>query len=119
MCWIPCRRRSLHGYTPALGFYAVRQAMAEQLTKSFRTPYRAEDIFMTSGACAALAIICAALIGPGEEAVTLTPVFCRSRRRGSGGRTARRGRRLTPRCSRSTLRRWRRRSRRGWHRAAN
>lgn len=65
----------LHGYTPAPGFYAVRQAMAEQLTKSFRTPYRAEDIFMTSGACAALAIICAALIGPGEEAVTLTPYF--------------------------------------------
>ena len=30
---------------------------------------------MTSGACAALAIICAALIGPGEEAVTLTPYF--------------------------------------------
>lgn len=65
----------LHGYTPAPGFYAVRQAMAEQLTKSFRTPYRAEDIFMTSGACAALAIICAALIGPGEEVVTLTPYF--------------------------------------------
>ena len=65
----------LHGYTPAPGFYAVRQTMAEQLTKSFRTPYRAEDIFMTSGACAALAIICAALIGPGEEAVTPTPYF--------------------------------------------
>lgn len=74
-CWIPCPPEVLHGYTPAPGFYAVRQAMAEQLTKSFRTPYRAEDIFMTSGACAALAIICAALIGPGEEAVTLTPYF--------------------------------------------
>ena len=55
-----------HGSASELGFCnAVRQAMAEQLTKSFRTPYRAEDIFMTSGACAALAIICAALIGLG------------------------------------------------------
>ena len=98
----------LHGYTPAPGFYAVRQAMAEQLTKSFRTPYRAEDIFMTSGACAALAIICAALIGPGEEAVTLNTA-CMWRPWAAGWWK----RHPTPRRSRSTLRRWRRRSRRG------
>ena len=65
----------LHGYTPAPGLHSVRAAMAGYLSGTFRTQYCAEDIFMTSGACAALAIICAALIGPGEEAVTLTPYF--------------------------------------------
>ena len=65
----------LHGYTPAPGLYQVRAAMAEALSGEFRTQYRPEDIFMTAGACAALAIICAALIGPGEEAVTATPYF--------------------------------------------
>ena len=65
----------LHGYTPAPGLFSVRAAMAAYLSGTFRTQYRAEDIFMTSGACAALAIVCAALIGPGEEAVTLTPYF--------------------------------------------
>ena len=65
----------LHGYTPAAGLQAVRAAMAGYLSGTFRVAYRVEDIFMTSGACAALAMICAALIGPGEEAVTLTPYF--------------------------------------------
>ncbi len=65
----------LHSYTPAPGLYDVRRAMAEYLSRTFRTQYGAEDIFMTSGACAALAIACAALLSPGDEAITLTPYF--------------------------------------------
>ena len=65
----------LHAYTPAPGLLSVRRAMADYLNRTFVTQYAPTDIFMTSGACAALAIACAAMLSPGDEVLTLTPYF--------------------------------------------
>lgn len=67
--------KMLHGYTPAPGLFSARKAIADYLNRSFDADYAPEDLFLTSGACAALAIACAAMLSPGEEAVTLTPYF--------------------------------------------
>ena len=47
----------LHAYTAAPGLASVREKMASYLHSSFGVPYRAEDIYMTSGASSALAML--------------------------------------------------------------
>ena len=49
--------------------------MAEYLNGTFSMTYAPEDIYMTSGASAGLAIGCRALLSPGDECITLTPYF--------------------------------------------
>ena len=66
---------TLHAYTPAPGLLAVRQRMADYLNDSFGMQYSAQDIYMTSGASSALAILCSALLSEGDEALTLAPYF--------------------------------------------
>lgn len=46
----------LHGYSPSLGIPSVREAIAASLEERFGLPYRAEHIFMASGAAGALAM---------------------------------------------------------------
>ena len=46
--------QELHGYSPSLGITKVREAIAASLEKRFGIPYRAEHIFMASGAAGAL-----------------------------------------------------------------
>ena len=65
----------LHAYTPAAGLPEVRRAMAEFLNKQFKVHYDADDIYMTAGACGALAVIIHALNTAGDRVVTLTPYF--------------------------------------------
>lgn len=65
----------LHSYTPAAGLPPVRKKMAEYLTESFGKHYDADDIYMTAGACGALAVIIHAINTVGDEVVTLTPYF--------------------------------------------
>ncbi|MDY3860863.1 MAG: pyridoxal phosphate-dependent aminotransferase [Candidatus Limivicinus sp.] len=65
----------LHSYTPAPGLESVRQSMADYLQRSFGVGYRAKDVYMTSGASSALAILAYALLSPGDEMLTFTPCF--------------------------------------------
>lgn len=66
---------ALHGYSPSLGIASVRRAVAESLNRRFGMEYRAEHIFMTTGAAGALAhaVRCVAL--PGQEILTFAPYF--------------------------------------------
>ena len=45
----------LHGYTPAPGLPAAREAVAASLNRRFGTAYTAADVFMTVGAAASVA----------------------------------------------------------------
>ena len=65
----------LHAYSPDQGLPEVRRAVAEYLNGAFSMTYAPEDIYMTSGASAGLAIGCRALLSPGDECITLTPYF--------------------------------------------
>ena len=65
----------LHGYTPAPGDPAVRNTVADYLTRTYGMEVPAEAIYMASGAGSCLAICLRALLLPGEEVITLTPYF--------------------------------------------
>ena len=65
----------LHTYAPAAGLESVRKAVAGYLADSFGVEYSPDDIYMTHGASSALAIILAALLSEGEDALVLAPYF--------------------------------------------
>lgn len=65
----------LHGYTPAPGTPAVRQAVANSLNRRFGTSYGAADVFMTVGAAASVSCALHAVACPGEEVVVIAPYF--------------------------------------------
>ena len=65
----------LHGYSPSLGIPSVRAAIAASLEERFDIPYRAEHIFMASGAAGALAHALRLVTQPGDEIVTFAPFF--------------------------------------------
>lgn len=65
----------LHGYSPSLGITSVREAVAASLEKRFGIPYRAEHIFMASGAAGALAHAFRLVTQPGDEILTFAPFF--------------------------------------------
>lgn len=65
----------LHAYTAAPGLAPVRAKMAAYLEKTFGVGYRAENVYMTSGASSALAMLAYALLSPGDEVLTLSPYF--------------------------------------------
>lgn len=65
----------LHGYTPAQGTPAVRQAIAASIRKRYGAQASADHIYMTAGAAAGLAISLAAITRPGDEVIVLTPYF--------------------------------------------
>lgn len=56
----------LHGYSESHGILEVRKQIAASLQKRFGTPFSYRDIFMTSGACAAMAHAVRAVASPGE-----------------------------------------------------
>lgn len=66
---------TLHGYSPSVGIASVREAIADSLNRRFGMQYRADHIFPTSGATAALAHAFRALTKPGEEIITFAPFF--------------------------------------------
>ncbi len=66
---------ALHGYTSAQGDPAVRAAVANSLKARFNTPYTADNIYMTCGASAALAITIRALCEKDDEFVIFAPYF--------------------------------------------
>ena len=67
--------RTLHGYSPNPGIYSVREAVAASLKKRYGIPYRADHIFMASGAAGALAHAFRLVTQPGDEILTFAPFF--------------------------------------------
>ena len=65
----------LHGYSPSLGIPSVREAIAASLSERFGIPYKAEHIFMASGAAGALAHAFRLVTKPGDEILTFAPFF--------------------------------------------
>lgn len=65
----------LHGYSPSLGIPSVKEKIASYLDKKFGVPYKAKDIFPTSGAAGAIAHAIRAVTVPGDEVLTFAPYF--------------------------------------------
>lgn len=65
----------LHGYTSAQGDCGTRQAVADSINKKYGLSLTADNIYMTCGAAASLAISLKAVLNPGEECVVCAPFF--------------------------------------------
>lgn len=65
----------LHGYTPAPGLPAAREAVAASLNRRFGTSYAVGDVYLTCGAAASLSISFHALVNPGDEVIVIAPYF--------------------------------------------
>lgn len=65
----------LHGYTPAPGLPAAREAVAASLNRRFGTDYAPGDVYLTCGAAASLSISFQALVNPGDEVIVIAPYF--------------------------------------------
>ena len=66
---------ALHGYTPAQGTPAVRQAVASTIQRRHGFEVSPDRIYMTAGAAAGLAIAIAAVSDPGDEVIVVAPFF--------------------------------------------
>ncbi len=65
----------IHGYTPAIGDLATRQAIADDLNRRYNAGVRAEDLFMGCGAAPELVAVFRALAVPGSEILAVAPYF--------------------------------------------
>ena len=66
----------LHGYTPASGLPAVREAVAASLCRRFgEKTASAGDLYLTCGAAASLSITFHAIVNPGDEVIVIAPYF--------------------------------------------
>lgn len=68
----PC---DLHGYTPAAGAPRVRQTVADHIRRCFGVPASPDQVYMTAGAAAGLAISISAITKPGDEVIVIAPYF--------------------------------------------
>ena len=66
---------ALHGYTPANGLPAAREAVADSLNRRFGTGYAADDLYLTCGAAASISIVLNAVCNKGEEVIVIAPYF--------------------------------------------
>lgn len=66
---------ALHGYTVAPGDPEVRETIARSINRRFGTNYAGKNLFMTSGAAAALTICFRALAEDWNEFLTFAPYF--------------------------------------------
>lgn len=66
---------SLHGYTSAQGDANTRSAIAENINKRFNANVDKNDIYITCGAAASLAISINALACKGDEIIVFAPFF--------------------------------------------
>lgn len=66
----------LHGYTPAPGLPAAREAVAASLCRRFgEGAATAADLYLTCGAAASLSISFHAIVNPGDEVMVIAPYF--------------------------------------------
>ena len=63
------------GYCPNAGIPAVRERMAEYLSRQQETGVAAKDVVMTVGAAGALVAFFRAVVEPGDEVITPAPYF--------------------------------------------
>ena len=68
----PC---DLHGYSPAAGDPRVRQAVADHIRRRYDVPAQPEQVYLTAGAAAGLAISISAVTEPGDEVIIIAPYF--------------------------------------------
>ena len=68
-------KEDMHGYTVASGLSEVRESIAGALNKRYGTSYDAGNIFMVSGAAAAITIALKAMLKAGEEVIVSAPYF--------------------------------------------
>ena len=66
---------ALHGYTPANGLPAAREAVAASLNRRFGSAYTADDLYLTCGAAASISIVLNAVCNKGEEVIVIAPYF--------------------------------------------
>ena len=66
---------AVHGYTPAPGMPAARDAVAAELTERFGLPIRGANIFFTCGAAPALIAVMRALNLGESEFIAIAPFF--------------------------------------------
>lgn len=66
---------SLHGYTSAAGDSNVRNSIALYLNNRYRTSFKADDLYLTTGAAAALSITFKALTCNDDEFIVFAPFF--------------------------------------------
>lgn len=67
--------QDVHGYTPAQGLPAARDAIARVLNHRHATSYGPDDLYLTCGAAASLSICITALANPGDEFIVISPYF--------------------------------------------
>ena len=65
----------LHGYSSAQGDARVREAVAGSIQRRFGAMIDKDDLYLTCGAAAALAITLRAMCLPGDQVVLLAPFF--------------------------------------------
>ena len=66
---------SLHSYTAAQGSPETRDAIAKSINKRFGAPVTADNVYVTCGAMASVAIALKAVMNEGEECVVFAPFF--------------------------------------------
>ncbi|MBR0059984.1 MAG: pyridoxal phosphate-dependent aminotransferase [Selenomonadaceae bacterium] len=66
---------AVHGYTVAPGNPKVRETLAASINARFGTHFTGKNLFVTSGAAAAITICFKALAEPGDEFITFAPYF--------------------------------------------
>ncbi len=66
---------ALHGYTPAAGDPAVRQAVADHIARTYGIAATPGNVYLTAGAAAGLAISISAITEPGDEVIVISPYF--------------------------------------------
>ena len=69
------RGDSIHAYTSAAGDLGVRNAIAASLNRRFQAGCRGEDLFLTTGAAAALCACLKGLCCPGDRFMVIAPYF--------------------------------------------
>ena len=65
----------IHGYSSAQGDFFVRKTIADYINKRFGTTVTENNIYMTTGAAAALSICLKALATENDEFITFAPYF--------------------------------------------
>ena len=66
---------ALHGYTSAVGDFALRKAVAEDLNARYAADAAPEDFFIGCGAAPELCAVLKALAVPGGEVLAIAPYF--------------------------------------------
>jgi aspartate aminotransferase len=69
--WTPPQDKYWYAYK--MNEEYARQAVAASLQSSHGLPYQPEDVFLTNGSIAALAVLFGAIVNPGDEVIFITP----------------------------------------------